>query len=131
MNATSYPDLTDYIFARPSSSNPKVIEHWKITGPAHVTFCPGRSYPVIKCTKTGKEFKSTNGFSSTYVLSLWNQGLLFKSENNEKASTDGIKSGIRKRRINHLVETMNKMVAELNELLEEEARTEVYELIVK
>ena len=127
--ATVYPDLTGLIFARPKTHGTSP-GHWKITGPARMALGIF-SYPVIKCSKHGKEYKQANGFAASYVLRLKEEGQLYEATKEGKASTDGIETGIRKRRIDFLVKTMQDMVEELNGLLEEEARSEVYELIVK
>lgn len=127
--ATEYPDLTGLIFARPKAHGTSP-GHWKITGPAQMALGI-LSYPVIKCSKLGKEYQQCNGFAASYVLRLKEEGKLYEATKEGKASTAGIETGIRKRRIDFLVKTMHDMVEELNGLLEEEARSEVYELIKK
>lgn len=129
MTTLTFPDFTGMIFHRIASHGTSP-GYWKITGPAKKSVgC--YSYPVVKCSKLGKEYKTTNGFSVAYVTRLNAQGLLYSADTQEKASTDGKASGIRKRRIDFLVKSMHNMVEELNGLLELEARSEVYELIAK
>lgn len=49
-------------------SDPKTrTEYWLVTGPARAST---RSHPVQRCTKTGKLFKDTNGYSTLFVEKL-------------------------------------------------------------
>ena len=75
--------------------------YWKITGaPRGIGY--GYSYPVIRCTKTGKEFRATNGFSVSFVDSL-PEDQIIKSDVGIKANIDaGIEITKRKNRINFL-----------------------------
>lgn len=57
-------NLTGMIFkveSKEYSSSPVVTEHWLVTGPANPN---SKSYPVVKCSATGKAYKTTNGFSA-------------------------------------------------------------------
>lgn len=56
-------DLTGMIFKienKEYSSSPVTTEHWLITGPAYLS---SSSYPAVKCSATGKAYKSTNGYA--------------------------------------------------------------------
>lgn len=44
------------------SNNKSGINYWKVTS-IRLDPCNWPSYKVIRCTKTGKEFKDVNGFS--------------------------------------------------------------------
>ena len=94
--------------------------YWKVTGPKRSGLgC--LSYPVIKCTKTGKEFKETNGMRDWFIEQLHSDGLTWKfSEVTEKVSTAGEASGIRKRRIMFLEDKIAAYTKELEELNKQE-----------
>lgn len=62
------PDLTGMIFkseGKEYRSSPVVTTFWLITGPER-----NGSYPTVKCSATGKTYKSTNGFSAKSMLEL-------------------------------------------------------------
>ena len=98
---TPIPDLTGYIFSYKGS-------FWKVRGPKRDGYSYGRVgnsapkyYPVVKCTKHGKEFQSRNNFSAAMVEKLYLEGAMVKCGLTEdvKVSTAGKASGARKRRI--------------------------------
>lgn len=103
-------------------ANPKETHSfWKITGPSRRVL-GANSYPVIKCSKWGKEFKETNGFSSAAVDALSEHQVYRPINDNEGLGNkavidDGIKSGIKKRRIAFLKKRISKDEKELADLL--------------
>lgn len=116
---TPIPDLIGYIFSYKGS-------FWKILGPkkegyGRMGYAP-KYYPVVKCTKHGKEFQSRNSFSADMVEKLYLEGAMVKCGLTEdvKVSTAGKASGARKRRITHLETELNNILKELNRLLEQE-----------
>lgn len=120
-------DLTGWIFKHKTS-------YWKIMGPARNSYGSKTpdTYPVIKCTKTGKEFTGCNGFSIDFVMKLYNAGEMSKCEltENVEVSTAGQESGIRKRRIQHLEAELSSALKEVNQLLAEERGKYRYNLTV-
>lgn len=113
------PDLTGYIFEYKGG-------YWKIQSPKHAGYSsysnPPTYYPVIKCTKHGKEFQSRNSIVAEVVEKIYLEGSMVKCGLTEdvKVSTAGKESGARKRRINHLEAELGTMIKELNKLLEQE-----------
>jgi len=108
------------VFARVKNG---VTEYWKITGNP---YNKGDSYPVIKCSKKGKEFRETNGFSVSFVSSLkenkegCSDGWIIGSFSSEKAKIDeGIMSATRLRRIQYLQDKISAYQKELNDLMKE------------
>jgi hypothetical protein len=98
-----FPDRTNY-------------GYWKITGEPRRSGSYSASYPVIKCTKTGKEFKTTNGFNVTFVDSI-PEDQIIKSDVGVKANiTGGIEITKRKNRINFLTKKICAYERELKEL---------------
>lgn len=94
---------------------------WKTTGPKRFAL-GGHSYPVIKCTKYGKEFKETNGFSANLVECRYREGHTTQCvlKENVKVSTEGEASGKRKRRIQFLEAEIAAYTKELEELYRQE-----------
>ncbi len=123
----TYPDLTGYIFERNG--------YWKITGPAQrLGYYAGSSFsfPVVKCTKHGKEFSRRDGYGADTVMQLHLQGLTVKCGLTEdvKVSTDGKASGARKRRIKHLEAELASILKEVNGLLQQEKAPYEHKLTV-
>jgi hypothetical protein len=76
--------------------------YWKVTGKPRMAILL-ESYPAIRCTKTGKEFKQTNFFSCTFVDRLpWEPGVKFKPAPAGKVSITGRERGDIKRAITYL-----------------------------
>ena len=100
----------------------RIFEHngrwWKINGPMVLRHGAG-SWPVISCSKTGKEFTRLNGFSDSFVKRKEEAGLLYYAVSNEKCSTAGKEIGIKKRRIQFLKTRIADDQAELDRLVEE------------
>ena len=77
-----------------------VHSYWKITRPAIISFGHLLSYPVIKCSQWGKEYKETNGFSVSAVdeipdYRIGKVGRPYVAPLGEKAAIDdGIKSTV-------------------------------------
>lgn len=92
--------------------------YWKVTGPKRKSI-GGESYPVIKCSKHGKEFTQTNGFSCRYVDDLFNDGKTWAANSNTKVRTEGQALGAMKRRITHLESRIAADTAELAKLFEQ------------
>lgn len=94
--------------------------YWKVSGPARNSYGNrGRpdSYPVIKCTKYGREYQRTNGFTVMYVDNLVKEGKTWKATDNTEASTDGQARGILKRRVTYLESRIASDTEELNRLI--------------
>ena len=89
--------------------------YWKVTGPKRKMF-GGESYPVIKCSKRGKEYRQRNGFDAKYVESIPKDQLFFAPTGTKADIDDGIESGVRLRRIQFLKYTIAAMQKELEEL---------------
>ena len=94
---------------------------WKVTGPKYASYgsrSKPNTYPVVKCTKYGKEFSATNGFSDTLVEHLYAKGATTAAtyKAGEGVSEAGKESGIRKRRILWLEATIKAYTKELEEL---------------
>lgn len=71
--------------------------YWKVTGPKRGAF-----FPVIRCSKNGKEFTDINGFFDRY-LETAPAALFIKNVSEQiKVSRDGVNSGRQKRRIAYL-----------------------------
>jgi hypothetical protein len=89
--------------------------YWKITGaPRGIGY--GYSYPVIRCTKTGKEFKATNGFSVSFIDSL-PEDQIFNCGVGVKADIDrSVEITKRKNRINFLTRKICAYERELKKL---------------
>lgn len=107
------PDLTGYIFQRGKS-------YWKILGLKRTGY---ENYPVVKCTKYGKEFQSSAYYSAAFIEKQYAEGTMTKCVLKGEAlevSTAGKASGIRKRRIQHLEADIANQLKELNKLLEQE-----------
>ena len=92
-----------------------VTQYWKINGPLRENYWAGpgaKSYPVIRCTKTGKEFKNTNGFGSRWIDSLpdgpgsedapHDEYIVGVFNDAERVSTANKQRGIDKRRADYL-----------------------------
>ena len=105
--------------------------YWKIIGEKYNTFGSSSyynerfSYPVIKCSKNGKEYSSRSGFSSNLIDAIiqekfhddgYSKFSLVKTGTNigVKAKTVGKEIGIKKRRITYLE---NRIQRDTNELL--------------
>jgi len=106
------PDLTGYIFEYNGS-------WWYITGLPRRSLGQSEFYPVVKCTSTGKKFKSTNGLSANLVLEKHKAGQLKYVGESAKVSNAGQQDGIRKRRISHIESEVSALVEELNRLHKE------------
>jgi len=95
--------------------------YWKITGTIGSRAAGGESYPVIKCTKTGKEFITINGFRSDY---LENRGqatgaveiIGVVSEKVKANIGDGLIVGKKKRRVQYLEAKISSCTKELEQL---------------
>lgn len=70
-------------------------------------------YPIIRCTKNGKEFKTVTAIP---VISVYDHYISGYSEVGTKVSEDGISSGKIKRRIKYLKDKINSYTKELKEL---------------
>lgn len=89
--------------------------YWKITGEARNVF--GRlSYPVICCTKNGKEFSQRDGFNKDFVDKLEWGKYKFPAKDSGKVSRDGVKIGAVKRRLQYLRDRMKADSAEIEEI---------------
>jgi hypothetical protein len=94
----------------------KITQYWKITSIIE------KSYRVIRCSKTGKEFKDINGFQISFIDNAIdnlnsNVKLITTSQIGLKANIDnGIQSGKNKRRINFLKHRISKDQLELKQL---------------
>ena len=101
----------------------RIFEHngrwWKINGPMQFRWGKDGTWPVISCSKTGKEFTRLNGFSDFFVMRKDAAGLLYYAVSNEKCSTAGKEIGIKKRRIQFLKTRIADDQAELDRLVEE------------
>lgn len=87
--------------------------YWKIIGGVTKSGMLGETYPVIKCSKTGKEFRELNRFGRSYVENRVIIGIFL----GEKADIDdGVESGIKKRRIQYLKKKIESFTKELKEL---------------
>lgn len=100
---------------------------WKVTGPPkgiNPRYPHYRgSYPVIRSTKTGKEFKEINGFVVDYVEEVFEgtstRGEMLKGPDYskpEKVDDSGIETGRDKRRIKFLENRIAKDTEELSML---------------
>ena len=94
--------------------------YWKIMG--EPIAYPDRVfiYPCKKCSKTGKEFRYTNGFNCSWIHKGLKDGtvkIITSSNVGTKADIDsGIVDGKKKRRIQYLkarIENMQKELARL------------------
>jgi hypothetical protein len=94
--------------------------YWKVTGDCYSKATAG--YFAIKCTKTGKEFKATNTFSATYVEARFNNGQAWDSEYKcgTKVDATNVDRGARRRRIQHLEDTIAELRKELEGLMQRE-----------
>lgn len=114
---------------------PNKTEYWKVTGyrkPQKRGWMASTvwSYKVIKCSKNGKEYKETNGFSCAIDESLPNAPTTPTREHQadynivkrgttvgEKANLDhGLQVGKTKRRIDYLVARIENDKAEVERL---------------
>lgn len=110
--ADDYPDLVGFVFRHDKS-------FWKVTGPVRSSFGDGFSYPVIKSSKGGKEFREQNGFRAEKVIQAWRE-----SGEPDVINTVGLKADIdagiqdanKKRRIQFLEERIARDTAELQKL---------------
>lgn len=93
--------------------------YWKVEGEKRKSYGSGFSYPVIKCTKYGKEFSGRNGFSDTHVDKLVAEGKTWKATDHTKVSKAGQQAGILKRKILHLEARIAADTAELNNTMAE------------
>ena len=73
------------------------------------------SYHVIRCTSTGKEFSTTNGFRASFVDDIPDEDI-FHCAVAVKVSTDGIEVTKRKNRIRFLTNKIQAYKKELNVL---------------
>ena len=100
----------------------EVIEYWKITGTHGGRSQDWTSYSVIRCSKTGKEFRfpDKNGFNVQWVYTGIKTGIIrivTQSDVGTKANIDqGIVDGVRKRRIEYLRKSIEEMQSELERL---------------
>ena len=85
------------------------ISNWKITGISSSNPSGYVSYSVLRCSKTGKEFREDNGFGAEWVDEDIENGtggefkVVGTSPVGVKADLDtGIKAGVRARRIQFL-----------------------------
>lgn len=104
-----------------------VRHYWKITD-VHDAF--GRlSYGVVRCSKTGKEYRDTNGFGVDALdaaLDMPNNpkaGLVGVDDGREKADIEGgVEEGNRKRRIRFLRQRIEDDGEELRRLVRKRMR---------
>lgn len=125
VDLSKYQDLTGYIFQHAGG-------FWKVTGLPRQGVGSYAVYPSIKCSKYGKEFRSSTGFVADYLLGKFERNemrLCSLPEDQRLASTNGFESGIRKRRIADLSRELPQLVAELNKLLHEEGMPAEYKLL--
>ena len=113
---TKYPNGTVLKMLRNGKS-----EHWKITESRASIIAQDRfSYQCIRCSPTGKEFRDMNGFGEQWVsdeVSKGNIRILMNSAVGVKANIDeGIESGVKKRRIEYLKQSIAAMTSELARL---------------
>ncbi|MCK9155364.1 MAG: hypothetical protein M0P12_04525 [Paludibacteraceae bacterium] len=94
--------------------------YWKIIGVPFENIRRWVSYPVKKCSKTGKEFRETSGFSFDAIHRNLENGttkIITSVGVGTKADIDnGILEGKKKRRIQYLkarIENMQKELASL------------------
>ena len=100
---------------------PAYGSYWKVTGPSRKTsWAPNGygHYPVIKCNANGKEFKTQNGFSESFIQREIEAGRTRIVTENVKARTDNEQVGIAKRRIQFLQAEIKAHQLELEQLLE-------------
>lgn len=89
--------------------------YWKITGEPR-EFFGMVSYPVISCTKNGKEFSQTDGFNKDFVDKLeWGKNK-FPAKESGKVSRDGVKIGAMKRRLQYLRDRVRSDSAEIEKI---------------
>ncbi len=99
--------------------------YWKVVGPIYNGFGNTNYYPVIKCSKLGKEYKYTNGFQTSFIDCLvkfgeWNGAKLISTGSTVGIKADisaGIESAKLKNRINYLRAKINAYQGELDRLL--------------
>jgi hypothetical protein len=98
-----------------------MVKHWKVTGVPRV-FLGSPSYPVVKCTKLGSEYRITNGWCARFIdTEIAKSDGAVKLERivpvGMKANLDGgIESGKKKRRIAFLKAKIEQYQKELKEL---------------
>jgi hypothetical protein len=99
-------------------------EYWKVTGynfPNRFNELGG--YQVIKCSKTGKEFKEINGFSLAIDNYIGIEGASYTiiqraTQVGIKADTNGIETGKLKRRAQYLQRKIESYQKELDTILQ-------------
>jgi len=112
------------VFSRVEKNWNKItIHYWKVTFIYNPESFPHNSYHVIRCSKTGKEFRDRNGFSISYIdKAIQNPNsdikLITKSEVGTKANIDnGVDTARMKRRVTFLQARIQKDTKELEGLL--------------
>lgn len=103
-------DLINYIF-KYKKSYYKVVEVFYRSSQ-----WTGFNCRVIKCTKTGKEFSDTNGFTLDFVRKYKDNNEGFYATTSDKCKTDNIDEGIKKRRITYLKNAIQQYQKELKKL---------------
>jgi hypothetical protein len=91
--------------------------YWKVISQTTSVWSKGLSYNCRKCSPRGKEFQAYNGFS-TDMANGWQS--VSQAPVGIKASREGIRTGLNKRRRTHviaLISALNKELAELNATL--------------
>jgi hypothetical protein len=97
---------------------------WKVTGfrkPGSLFYDGG--YQVIRCSRTGKEFKQVNGFSTNIdqYLDKTDSPYSIVAKGTPvglKASTEGKESGKLQRRLNHCAATVDAYIKEIHTIRE-------------
>jgi len=99
-----------------------ITQYWKVTDEPRKSWInrDGYSYPVVRCSKTGKEYKDKNGFCTSIDAKLNDPECneyqyIGNFEPGKKANIDnGIKTGKIKRRISYLIGRITSDTKELN-----------------
>ena len=96
------------------------VQYWKILGCYSKGNKTYESYQVIRCSKTGKEFRETNGFQTSWIdnaVAVGDIKVMTNSAAGTKADIDdGIESGKKKRRISYLQARIESDTKELEML---------------
>lgn len=110
----------DVFYSGDLASNPwGTPSYWKITGdPIPGWLSHLDAYPVVKCSKLGKEYKQSGGFA-VRAVDLIPEEKIFKGAIGLKANiTNGNKIGALKRRHDFLVERIRRDSIELDNISE-------------
>lgn len=101
------------------------LEHWKVTA-INKIWNDDFKYQVIRCSKTGKEFRKTNSFSTNIdkhfgvPLDGWSYNIVKQGSTvGDKANIDsGIESGKLQRRLNHCAAKADAYIKEIHSIRE-------------